>query len=117
MHDTMFYYKMSMQLGIVLYSIAAILHSVGFYFLKRFKADSLCSSTQRICLLNLCFVELLFSVNGIVIRIDLLVESKQLNRPYEFFQFGFLNQWYISVMVLLTFDRFLSVYLNIKYHL
>lgn len=32
-------------------------------------------------------------------------------------KYGFVDISYISVMMLLTFDRFLTVYLNIKYHL
>jgi len=112
---------MSLHTGIALFSIAAILHSIGFYFLKRFKADSICSSSQRLCLLNLCFVEFLLSVNGIIIRMIIVITSPQLPLELVFtiecIQIGFVNPWYISVMILLTFDRLLIVYLNIRYHL
>jgi len=105
-----------LHIAITFYGISATLNFFGLFFLKRFKPNTTCSSIQRLCLLNLCFVGLLFSIMGCCLRVLLLTRH-----PYLYhviiWQAGFLNCWYISVMILLTFDRFMAVHLNIRYHL
>ena len=105
-----------MHVAIGLYAISAILHMFGLYILKRFKPKRTSLSTQRLCLMNLCFAGFVLSIAGIAIRVLLLLRN-----PYSshvlIWQTGFVNCWYMSITILLTFDRFLAVHLNIRYHL
>uniref|UniRef100_A0A069DMF3 Putative cnidarian restricted membrane protein n=1 Tax=Clytia hemisphaerica TaxID=252671 RepID=A0A069DMF3_9CNID len=101
--------------GIVLYSIAIFCHFIAIYFLIHFKSNSLCSKNQRICLLNLCFCELLLSVIGITGKSIYIFECESVAQWVLLWQDGFLNVWYICTMTFITFDRFLVVHYNLRY--
>ena len=101
--------------GITLYSIAIILHSIAIYFLLHFRTNFLCSHNQRICLLNLCFTELLLSIIGIIGKILYLLGHRNPAQWVIIWQDGFLNVWYILIMVFLTFDRLLTVHFHLRY--
>ena len=95
--------------GITLYSIAIILHVIAINFLLHFRANFLCSHNQRICLLNMCFTELLLSIIGIIGKLLFVLGYRYAAEWVIIWQDGFLNVWYILIMVFLTFDRLLTV--------
>lgn len=104
-----FWYK----LIICLYVIPAILHSVGFAILYHFRR-SYKSKIQWCYLMNLSFVETLYSMT---IFSHIFLEEK---KKFLFYHLSIdigLFTWYLSIMILITVDRFLEIYLNIKYHL
>ena len=96
-------------IGIILFSIAAILHMFGMYVLTKVKTNALCSPTQKIYLRVLCLIEALMSMTAVTRRIFLIVDEEEF-RQLQFWDIGFLNTLYISTMILLTLDRFLNVY-------
>ena len=103
--------------GIILYCIAAILHIVGFCKLKRSKTDTH-PPTQRLCLLFLPLSEVAVCLSGIVSRLLRLSYPTCSCLSYiTLWKYGLVDSLYISVMIVLTFDRFIAVHLNIKYHL
>lgn len=101
--------------GITLYSIAIILHVIAINFLLHFRTNFLCSHNQRICLLNMCFTELLLSIIGIIGKLLFVLGYRYAAEWVIIWQDGFLNVWYILIMVFLTFDRLLTVHFHLRY--
>ena len=107
-----------LYVGIILYTLSASLHCLGAILLYSLKANSLCSSTQRLTMLNLCCVEMLLALNGIAIRLCVILKINISIVMYvEYFQLIFVNSWYIFLMFFLTVDRLMAVYFNIRYTL
>lgn len=107
-----------LYIGIILYSVSASLHFSGTILLRGLKSNSLCSSTQRMILINLCMVEMLLAINGVLIRACVITKMELTTIYYiEYVQIVFINPWYIFLMIFLTLDRFMAVHYNIHYPL
>lgn len=100
----------------IIFLIPLILHSVGLYLLLSKRPRNI--GCQYIYLVNLSISEILISVNA-SIRFYLMTKYSSDHFAYQFttyFLYISLIPYY-SVMILLTIDRMLQVYLNIRYHL
>ena len=96
-------------------SLAIILHIFGFSLVWKIKTNSLCSPSQKICLLTLSGTEIIYSTGAIARRILMILREKEAFEEFDIWLTGGLNAFYIGVMTLLTIDRFLAVFLNINY--
>ena len=94
---------------------ASLLHSVGFWALWHVKQTNPYLITQRLYLLHLSLAENVHSLFiGLYFILKIYEQPKWAN--YAFICFGggaFI--WYLSIMIMLTIDRFLTVYLNVRY--
>ena len=107
-----------LYIGIILYSVSASLHVLGTILLRGLKVNSLCSSTQRMTLLNLCVVEMFLAIVGVAMRTCVILKVDIMIIFYvEYTQLIFINSWYIFVMIFLTVDRFMAIHFNIHYSL
>lgn len=88
--------------------IPSLLNAIGFYFLYAVRSHRR-NNNQYLYLLTLSIAEILVSVHMLIKRIVI-------NDINDVIMSG-IYTWYIVLMTLLTVDRFLEVYLNIKYHL
>ena len=105
-------------INVALYTVALISNAIGFILLWKVQEGPCFSATQRMLLLNICSCELLTSALYIAIRVlfeDIATYPCSL-RVYKIAASG-LYFWYIGLMTLMTFDRFLTVYFNIRYPL
>ena len=102
-------------LNVFLSFLASFLHCVGFWALWNVKQTNPYLITQRLYLLHLSLSE-----NCHSFFLGLYFILSKYNKPkwanYAFICFGggaFI--WYLSIMIMLTVDRFLTVYLNVRY--
>eukprot|EP00111_Clytia_hemisphaerica_P018174 TCONS_00053748-protein len=104
-------------INVTLYLISVILHSFGFIVLWKVPVGPNLSSTQRIYLLNISCCELVSSIIFVAIRFFL--DNELFEAAVHLYKIAIsgLYFWYIGLMILMTFDRFLMVYLNIRYPL
>lgn len=98
-----------------LYGIPSLLHVVGFYLLYKTKYHLIFNKVQRYYLLNLSFVEFFISLfclltNGFreYIASDCIIYM-------EYISFGGFVLMLFFIYFVITIDRFLMVYLNIRY--
>lgn len=101
---------------IILYVIGTLLHLFGCYMLYQVRRRALCK-TPITYLLNLSFSEVLLSITGCVRRILFLSGISKVATYITMFQWTTFTIGYFLAMILLTIDRFLAVYLNLRYHL
>ena len=102
-------------LGIVAYIVVLVVHIIGVTSLLMIKASRRLSFQQRLYIINLSIIEILFCVSGITIRASHLAKSNRLNYYILVVTGCGFGLWYFLVMTLLTVDRFLAVYLDIHY--
>ena len=91
-----------------------ILHGIGIHLLRHI---NLMETSQKRYLTNLSLVETLFALAQ-----DVLVNVRTFVREEIWFQYiqllaHVVGFWWCDVMIMLTIDRLLHVYLNIKYDL
>lgn len=105
-------------LNIVFYTFTLCLHSVGLVLLYMVRSKIVETSfIQYVYIVNLSVVELLSSLLY-VLHTVLIVNGKPALLFYiHCLQNGGVFVWYTLVMIMLTFDRFLEVYLNIRYYI
>lgn len=106
-------------LQITLYIIAAILHAIGLWLLSTIKLSLTFGSIQRLFFINISTCDILGCILSISSKIAEIVApewSKQESIMHRISISG-MYIWYIGLMTLLTMDRFLSVYLNLRYHI
>ena len=96
-------------------SLAIVLHIFGFNLVWKIKTNSLCSPSQKICLLTLSGTEIIYATSATSKRILIILHESEVIEKLEIWHAGGLNTFYIGVMILLTIDRFLAVFLNINY--
>ena len=106
----------------VIFLIPITLHIVGLrllYVTRR--AQHRCTQFQRIYLINLSVIEIMRGTLKILYHLLLIGRSNQQTGQAAFYlwliQTSGAFLWYILVLVLITFDRFLEVFLNLKYRL
>ena len=107
----------SKTVGIILFSAASIFHGIGLYLLSHVKLSPTFGSNQRLYFINISICDILgcvLSIASTVVGEYAPVWSSKLNVLYIISICGMFI-WYIGLMTLLTADRFLSVYLNIRY--
>lgn len=103
---------------IVLFFLAMCMHVFAFGMMHRTRDDLVFTETQRLYLMNLSVVEFLLSIVYIVDRtLKGYFDLPKARFVLHIAKDGFLCFWYILVMVLVTIDRFLAVYLNLRYPL
>ena len=107
----------------ILYSCAIVLHSIAIVLIRSTqKSDSIFTNIQRMYLVNLSIVEILLSLtfvgNKILYTYYPNYETvKSLRFILHVTHACFLSLWYMSIMILITIDRFLTVYLNLRYRM
>eukprot|EP00111_Clytia_hemisphaerica_P023526 TCONS_00069324-protein len=101
--------------GIILYTIVSVIHGIGLISLCFIKTSKRLSPQQRLYLINISVIELGFCFSGIIVRASHLAGTNTLNYYIAIMTGCGLGLWYFLVMVLLTVDRFLAVYLDIHY--
>lgn len=97
-----------------LYTIPTILHTVGLYMLFTTRITRL-AYNQKLYLINISISELLICVFKISHRLFSLYDYSLYSFKLWTIQTSGCFMAYIIFMVLLSVDRFLEVYLNIKY--
>ena len=95
--------------------IASLLHSVGFVILWKVKQKNPYLATPQLYLLNLSMAENYHSVSAIIQHIGSLSQNTTLHRVGFLCAGGGSFLWYLSTLILLTLDRFCTVYFNFRY--
>ncbi|XP_057311188.1 galanin receptor type 1-like [Hydractinia symbiolongicarpus] len=103
-------------LVLFLFSLGVIFHSFGIYLLHQTKKSSP-NKTQWLYLLNLSVAELVLCVTGASRRFFKFIHHKEIAMSITLYQWTGCLLVYFIAMIALTVDRFLAVYLNIRYQL
>ena len=101
---------------VVVYAISIILHLLGFSLLTRVRKTDIFGETQRMYLLNLSLTSAIYA--GLAIAEEICLNFSEWRSALFYVTLimdGFFYTWYIFVMTALTFDRFLTLYLKLKY--
>ena len=102
------------NLGLCL--VACVLHSFGFYILWKVKQKNPYLATQRLYLMHLRVGENIYSIfYGLYFVFDQTIDNDALSTAIYIMAGGGAYVWYLLVLIMLTFDRFLTVYYNIHY--
>lgn len=92
-------------------------HGCGIWILLRLKNSDI-SYSQRILIITLSVSEILFGFNKLISH--LILKRYQYDYAYKvttMFSLTMVSFLYFAAMILITLDRFLEFYLNVKYHL
>ena len=101
---------------ISIYVLSHLLHVLGFCLLIRIKKADTFGAAQRLFLLNLSLVEAIYAALAIFEEVTLQHENlAKAKFSTVLILDGFFYVWYILVMIGLTFDRFLTLYLKLRY--
>ena len=73
--------------------------------------------SQKILLIAMCLTELTYAVLNIFQQLCYFTNVRNVGKIFLIFNFVSIFFMYIFIMVLITMDRFLEIYLNIKYRL
>ena len=89
-----------------------LIHMTGIYLLRQINS---LEPTQKLYLIHMSAVEILFAFFQ-----DVLLNLKTFAEDDTWFQYTsfashIVGFWWCNIMIMLTVDRFLHVYLNIKY--
>ena len=106
--------KTYLAIQAVLYTVPGFLHLFGLYLLYVIKHLGP-AEDQRAYLINLSISESGFCFSKMVHRILYLFDYNVIALKMWIFQTGFFFTEVCFIMVLLTLDRFMAIYLNIKY--
>ena len=109
-------FQTSNFITVVVYAISVVLHSFGFALLTRIKKTDTFGETQRLYLLNLSLTSAIYA--GLAVFEEVYLAYSELSDsllPVTLILDGFLYTWYIFIMTALTFDRFLTLYLKLRY--
>ena len=102
--------------AIILDLVVVFVHVIAIRMLIIAKINNVRGS-QRLLLLVLCVTELTFSILDINNKGLRLLEYTQYRHIWWMFSISSAVIMYIFVMTLITLDRFMDIYLNIKYDL
>lgn len=97
----------------IMFSIPALMHLVSIRVL--YKAKHRLQMSQRMYLIHLSISEFLTCFIGIIKRIGKIYNYKVFAFQVHIGQAGIASFVYYFIMISLTLDRFLEVYLNIRY--
>ena len=104
----------TIQIQCVLFSIPMTLHLFSIYILYIAQGSHF-KDNQRYFFINLSFSEFLICFVGIVKRICKIYQWKDGATYVRFIQAGIATFVYYFTMILLTFDRFWEIFLNLRY--
>ena len=97
-------------------TVASILHSFGFFVLWKVKQKNPYLATQRLYLMHLSVSENIYSIfYGLYFVFDLTFENSTWKTVIYIIAGGGAYVWYLLILIMLTIDRFLTVYFNIRY--
>ena len=108
--------NMMLTLEIGLLVVPFILHLFGVFILSRTPANNL-GFTCKLFFVNLSLAEVTVCLFGILKRFAGIYKKEELKYHATLLQYAIGYSMYYLVMVLLTINRFLRVYLNLKFHL
>ena len=98
-------------------AVVLLLHGLALILLMTLKNSNIRGS-QKLLLITLCVSELIYAVVDITYKtLQLLYILDTISTSFWVFNVITISLLYISVMTLLTIERFLEIYLNIKYGL
>lgn len=100
----------------VLYTIPFCLHVVGIYLLLRVNRRSFVNATQRVYLINFSAAEILLCKCKVLHRVLFVRNYKEAATYIETVQTSGVFLYCMLIMILLTVDRFLEVYLSLQYY-
>ena len=100
---------------LTLSTIASLLHSVGFIILWKVKQKNPYLATQRLYLLSLSIAENYHSVSAIIQYIGSLSGNTTVLKSGFLCAGGGSFLWYSFILIMLTIDRFCTVYFNLRY--
>ena len=100
-------------LAVIAFIIPSILHAFGLFLLITTKFDHE-NLTQRLYFIMLSFGELFISGLGVT---GWIINNKKYEHPFKMIRTFFGYTLMYEVMIALTVDRFLKIFLNIKYPL
>ena len=95
--------------------LACTLHTIGFWALWNVKHKNIFIAIERLYLLNLSVAENIHSSFLALSNFLFLYKYDEAGRYMFICGFGGAFVWYMSVLIMFTFDRFLSLYLNVRY--
>lgn len=99
---------------ILLDALALLLHGLALTLLMTLK-NQILRGSQKLLLITLCVTELIYAVVDITYKtLQLLFGMNTIYYSFWVFNVITIVLMYISVMTLLTIERFLEIYLNIK---
>ena len=105
----------SILLSVLILELLVILvHVIALRMLISVKNNNV-SGTQKLLLIVLCVTELTFTVSDIGSTVLHFLELFQFRNVIWMFSISSCIVMYIFVMILITVDRFMEIYLNIKY--
>ena len=100
---------------IILSAVASLLHTIGFYVLWNVRQRNPYMATQRLYLMNLSIAENFHSTFLGLYNVFYLIGHEDWGTYMFVLAAGGGFLWYMSILIMLTVDRFLTVYLNLRY--
>ncbi|XP_066930787.1 adrenocorticotropic hormone receptor-like [Clytia hemisphaerica] len=105
-----------------LFFTAIVLHVIAIFILRKTNEDFIFTKVQKIFLINLSINEIFSSFSHCLGKVAIVYfpEQRTGSKYYIFFEITMgtlLPIWYMLIMLVITVDRFLAVYLNLRYHL
>lgn len=98
-------------------AVVLLLHGLALILLMTLKNSNIRGS-QKLLLITLCVSELIYAIVDITYKtLQLLYILDSISTSFWVFNVITISLLYISVTTLLTIERFLEIYLNIKYGL
>ena len=102
---------------IVISFVTIILHTIGSLALWNVKHKNPFIAIERLYLLNFSVAENIHSFFLALTNFLFLIKHNEAGRYTFIFGYSGAFVWYMCVLIMLTFDRFLSLYLNVRYTL
>ena len=107
----------SILLSVLILELFVILvHVIALRMLICVKNNNI-SGSQKLLLIVLCVTELTFAISDIGSTVLHFLELRQFRNVIWMFSISSCIVMYIFVMIYITVDRFMEIYLNIKYHI
>ena len=110
--------KIALLAEFVLFPFGILLHALAVFVIRRTNEDAVFTEIQKIYLINLSLVEVLLSLTQMISKSFNFFREMSGSRfefIFELLHASFFSVWYMLIMVLISFDRFLVVYLNLRY--
>ena len=114
-----FVQKMSWMLIIIIFlnAVAIFVHIIAMTLLISWK-ENCTRDSQRLLLIALCTTELIYSIGDIILYCFALLDISNIGTTaIDVFNTATVTFFYIFIMTMISFDRFLEIRLNIKYNI
>lgn len=96
----------------MVFILPLFLHCFGIFVLFKIRKKKISNRSQYACMCCLCAVEILISLAFIITPLNISTKARLF---INIFKDGVLMNWFLFVMIILTLDRFMEVFLNIRY--